>query len=102
MSEEKKFAEGIWLNDPSENAPDFVLGNIAILPAKFKAWMDNQPTDGKGYLKLTAMRGRNGKPYICVDSYERKPREEAQEEPKPSPYKPEPLPSADDPDGIPF
>lgn len=66
---EKKFAEGIWFNEPTDKAPDWVVGNIAIRPDQFTDWLRQQDVDSKGYVKLKVNRSKEGKPYVELDDY---------------------------------
>ena len=69
MATDTKFAEGIWFNEPSDKAPDFVLGKINVHRQRFTEWLDAQPVDDKGYIKLDVKRSRNEKIYISIDDF---------------------------------
>lgn len=75
-----EFAQGLYFNLPHERAPDFVLGGLAINPQKFIRWLEEQQPDDKGYVKLTVKRGREGKPYIALDTYKREEKQENRNE----------------------
>ena len=53
---EKIYADGIFGNDASEKAPDYVVGGIAIVKDRFMAWLDEQESSDKGYVKLNITR----------------------------------------------
>lgn len=66
---DKEFAQGIYFNSPRENAPDYVLGSISIRPNAFLSWLEKQPENDKGYVKLSIKRGKTGKEYIELDTW---------------------------------
>ena len=55
---EKVWANGIWGNEREEQ-PDFVVGNIAIVPDKFVAWLAEQEPDARGYVRVNVTRQKN-------------------------------------------
>ena len=57
---DKTFANGIWGNNPHENAPDFVIGSVSILKERFAEWLAEQEADGKGYVKLDITQRKDG------------------------------------------
>ncbi len=67
--ETNKFADGLFYNEPRENAPDFVLGSITFSKARFLTWLDQQAEDEKGYVKTQIKRGKEGKPYVELDTW---------------------------------
>lgn len=84
---EQKFPDGLYVNAPRDNAPDFVKGSIAIDPAKFLPWLQEQ---GPTKLYLDIKEGRSGKWYASVSSYT--PKTQATRAPSPE----EPPPFTDD------
>jgi len=66
----KTYADGIFFNKPNEKAPDFVLGNISILKDRFADWLMKQEANEKGYVKLVVKNGREGKPYLELDTWQ--------------------------------
>jgi hypothetical protein len=65
----KNYPTGIFYNEPHPNAPDFVLASISIRPDVFIEWLKEQETNEKGYVRLQAKRGNEGKPYLDLDNY---------------------------------
>lgn len=86
------YAEGFWYNEPSERAPDFIKANISIVPDKFAAWLQQQPRDEKGYVKLTVKESKGGKIYAALDTW--KPSGQPQQAPQ-QPEQRQPEVSAD-------
>jgi len=68
----QELADGIFWNAPSDKAPDFVLGNVSIAPAKFMPWLEQQQTNDKGYVRLQVLMSKAGRPYLKLDTYEPK------------------------------
>jgi hypothetical protein len=73
---EKTFTDGLIVKR-AENAPDFVLCNISIKVEDFTKWM--QDHQDKGWVNISLLVGKSGKPYGVKDTY--KPKEETQKEP---------------------
>lgn len=68
---DKTFAEGIYFNPPHEKAPEYVLGSISIRPNAFISWLEKQPENAKGYVKLSIKRSaKTGKEYMELDTWE--------------------------------
>ena len=63
---DKIFAKGIYFNEKSGNAPDFVLGSLSIKTGEFIEFLKEQ---GKGDLKLKILMSKGGKPYLEVDTW---------------------------------
>ena len=70
---DKIFAKGIYFNEKSGNAPDFVLGSLSIKTGEFIEFLKEQ---GKGDLKLKILMSKGGKPYLEVDTWKRTPKED--------------------------
>ncbi len=70
MADEIVFSEGIYFNEKRENAPDFVLGSISVVPDKFITWLEAQKPDAKGYVKLAIKKSKAGKAYVHLDTWE--------------------------------
>lgn len=66
---EKKFAEGFYFNKKRDQAPEFVLGSVSLIPDKFIAWLGAQEKDDKGYVRLSILQSREGKIYAEVDTW---------------------------------
>ena len=67
---DKTFAEGIYFNPPHEKAPEYVLGSISIRPAAFMTWLNAQPENAKGYVRLSIKRSAKGKEYMELDTWD--------------------------------
>lgn len=81
MSENNDFPNGLFANKPSERAPDFVIANMSIIPAKFEQWLKAQKANEKGYVKLTIKEsGKTGNYYAQLDTYQG--RNESQQQPQ--------------------
>ena len=67
---DKIFANGIWGNNPHENAPDFVVGKVAILKERFAEWLAGMDADDKGYVKLDVTQRKDGSGWsFALDTY---------------------------------
>lgn len=71
MENKIEFAKGIYFNKKREQAPDFVLGSIAIMRDEFILWLQSKE-DNKIYLEVLESK-TDKKPYIKVSDY--KPKE---------------------------
>ena len=69
MADKKEYASGCYFNDPHERAPEFVVGRISVNVQKFIGWLEQQETSDKGYVNLNVKRGRDGKPYVELDTW---------------------------------
>ena len=69
MNNENKFVEGMWYNEPRENAPDFVMANMSFSKVQFLEWLQSQEVDAKGYVKVDVLRSKAGKPYLKVNDF---------------------------------
>lgn len=67
------FVEGLYSNEVSDKAPDFILGSLSIQPMKLVNWIQAnlKYQDSKGYIKLTVKRSKAGKRFIAVDTYQK-------------------------------
>lgn len=63
---DKVFADGLYYNEPSVKAPDFVVGSLTVIPNKFIPFLQSQPGD---QVKLIIKLSKAGKPYIEVDNW---------------------------------
>lgn len=70
MSNQKEtvFAEGFFVSEPREGAPDFVLGAISISKDKAIAFI-NEHANEKGYVNLDLLRGQSGAPYLKLNDF---------------------------------
>lgn len=61
-----QFADGIYFNLPSRNAPEFIIGDIAINRDQFMNWLQAQPDK----LRLSVKIAKSGKPYVAVNDWQ--------------------------------
>lgn len=68
---DKIFPIGLYVNPPSEKAPDFVKGSISIQKDKFAELFEQVErfSNEKWYLKLNILEWRDWKWYATVDTY---------------------------------
>ena len=93
-SDNKVFTDGLFF-DRRDGAPDFVIGQLTFSVERFVRWLEAQPTQGKGYVKVDLKRSSAGKVYAELDTWTPPRYEEA--------ARPERHNDADgDDDGIPF
>lgn len=64
---DKEFAEGIYWDDPSPKAPDFVRGKISIQVKKFLGWLEQYQDDD--YVNLQVKESQKGNIYIEKDNW---------------------------------
>lgn len=66
--------KGVRLFNKHQNAPDFVIGSLIIVPNELVAWLKDQPelmTDYNGtkQVKLQILRSAAGNLYAAVDQF---------------------------------
>lgn len=76
---ENKLVDGLFVNNPRENAPDFVRGSISILVEKFIQYLQ-QNANAKGYVNIDLLVSKEGKLYAKLNDW--KPAEKSMEEGK--------------------
>tara|TARA_R100001129_G_scaffold121544_1_gene84390 strand:+ start:124 stop:402 length:279 start_codon:yes stop_codon:yes gene_type:complete len=70
-----EFTEGIYVNAPNDNAPDFVKARIRIDMAQAYKWLVKKAESvekdesGKQWLNLDVKEGKNGRWYASVDNW---------------------------------
>lgn len=66
---EQEFPKWIYFNLPRDNAPDFVIGSIALNVRNID--MDDlfSRMNEKWYVYLDVKRGKDGKPYVSFNTY---------------------------------
>lgn len=69
MSErtEKIFADGLYVQKPSEKAPSFIIANLSINVDEFKAFLDAHSKDGE--IRLNVKESQKGGYYAELDTY---------------------------------
>ena len=65
------FADGLIVKK-NENAPDFVLCNLSVKIEDFEKFL--KANSKNGWVNLSVLMGKSGKPYAKLDTYE--PKEE--------------------------
>jgi len=93
METTPNFVEGLYSNEVSPKAPDFILANQSIHVEKLTAWLqaNKHLASEKGYLNITTKLSKGGKRYIEIDSY--KPKTETPAVPEyPGEINPEDIP----------
>lgn len=69
------FIDGLNMFTKRDNAPDFVLGDLSIDPAKLKAWCNEAPklaqpsSDGVSRVRAQILLSKAGKPYIKINNF---------------------------------
>lgn len=73
MNNDIIYVDGLYSNEVSEKAPEWILGSLSIHPMKLAAWLQaNQGLQNeKGYIKLIVKRSKDGKRYISVDTWKK-------------------------------
>lgn len=71
-STEKIFVDGLGFHDPSEKAPEYILGKITVCPKRLLAWLEEHKdkVSEKGWLNIDVKRSKNtGDPYLELNTY---------------------------------
>ncbi len=74
MSKDKIFADG-FIFKRRENAPDFVIGNISVKVDEAVAFL--KANHKNGWVNLNVLTSQAGKPYVELDTFVPKKKEEA-------------------------
>ncbi len=67
-TQETIFADGFFVSSPREGAPEFVLGDVSISKDKAIAFI-NEHANEKGYVNLDLLMGKNGAPYLKLNTF---------------------------------
>lgn len=87
QNQERTFADG-FIFKRRDKAPEWVIGNLSIKVDEAITFLKNN--DKKGWVNLSIKKGRSGNPYIELDTFEAKPKEETkQDAPPPAASEPE-------------
>jgi hypothetical protein len=70
MAKEKIFADGFSFNT-RDNQPDFVVGRVSIKLEDAIPFLKEHGSK-RGWVNLNILKGRSGKPYIELDTFEPK------------------------------
>lgn len=69
MEENKiEFADGLMFKQPSEKAPDFVLGSLYVRVDNFKAWLNKHNTNAGG-VNIDIKMSKKGVPYCALSTF---------------------------------
>ena len=63
---DKVFANGIIYKEPSDKAPNFVVGGLSIKKSEFIPFLNTQTGD---WVNLKINIGKSGKPYVELDTW---------------------------------
>ncbi len=69
---EKIFADGFSFKNPSDKAPQFVIGKLSVKVEDAKAFLDKHQDNG--WVNLEIKEAKNGKTYIELSTF--KPRKD--------------------------
>jgi hypothetical protein len=74
------FIDGLYVNKPHDNAPDFIKANLGINVDKFVEWLYAHEVNDKGYLikKIDIKESREGKFYAQVNDFVPKKKSESE------------------------
>lgn len=66
---ENNFIKGLFVNKPSEKAPDFVIAKCSISADTFPQFL-KENVNGKGYMNFDILRSnKDGKYYAKLDTF---------------------------------
>jgi hypothetical protein len=63
---DKTFANGIIFKEPSDKAPDFVVGGLSVKKSEFIPFLNSQSGD---WVNLQIKLSKAGKPYVELDTW---------------------------------
>ena len=76
----KEFVDGLFVNNPRENAPDFVKGSLSIQADKFIPYLKSK-ANAKGYVNIDLLESKDGNLYPKLNEW--KPNAGNLEKPEP-------------------
>jgi len=68
-NEETIFADGMYFNEPSDKAPDFIKGSISVEPKRFTEWMREHYNKDEKYIRIDLKISKAGKPYTSLSTF---------------------------------
>lgn len=74
---EKVFAQGFYFKK-SENAPDFVVGNISVKVEEAIEFL--KENDKKGWINMSVKQSKKGSYYMELDTFEPKPQKKEEKD----------------------
>ena len=69
MNDEIIFTEGMYFNEPSEKAPDFIKGSLSIEPKQFTDWLRKNYNKDEKYIRIDLKISKAGKAYSCLSTF---------------------------------
>ena len=75
-----EFVDGLFVNNPRENAPDFVKGSLSIQVDKFIPYLKSK-ANAKGYVNIDLLESKEGNLYPKLNEW--KPNTSNLEKPEP-------------------
>ena len=65
---ENQFIKGLFVNKPSDKAPDFVIAKCSISADTFPQFLKDN-VNGKGYMNFDILESKDGKFYAKLDDF---------------------------------
>lgn len=62
------FIDGLFVKNPSENAPDFVKGSLSIMVDKFIPYLKSK-ANAKGFVTLDLLESKDGNLYAKLNEW---------------------------------
>lgn len=62
------FADGLFFELPTENAPSFIKGKLSINVEEFKKFLNDHQNKG-GYVNIDLKESKNGKGYAVLNTW---------------------------------
>ena len=69
MNDEIIFTDGMFFNEPSEKAPDFIKGTINIEPKQFTEWLRKNYNKDEKYIRIDLKVSKQGKAYSALSTF---------------------------------
>lgn len=85
MDSEKQFVEGIFVERPSENAPEFIKAKLSVKPAELMPFLEKH-VNNAGFVNLDLKESKAGKLYLEVNSWKPEKPESIKETPDDIPW----------------
>jgi len=68
MENKKEFVDGLFVNQPRENAPKFVKGSLSFAVDKFITYLQTK-ANAKGYVNIDLLESQEGKLYAKLNDW---------------------------------
>ena len=69
MNEESVLTDGMYFNEPSERAPDFIKGSLSIEPKQFTEWLRKNYNKDEKYIRIDLMISKAGRAYSKLSTF---------------------------------